>query len=173
MNETIAKVISSIKQANPLMYVASGAEDFVKVWAEYKYDALAKTSYFKKLRSLEKKEKLVIVATMFALNAHLKINTNENTPLNLFWKGIITDFFPEMGKRLLNGNASPDPDEQEVIELIRKSDANDGTHYAPRNEQKKETSESVFSKAEKDIEEGLDFFAKEMTRRREIRKGGT
>lgn len=144
MTETIAKVISSIKQANPLMYVASGAEDFVKVWAEYKYDALAKTSYFQKLQSLEKKEKLVIVASMFALNAHLKINMTEDTPLNLFLKGILTDFFPEIGKRLINGDNSPDSNEQEVIELIRQTDSNGGSHYTPK---------------EKPIKSGPGFFS--------------
>jgi hypothetical protein len=137
MNETIAKVISSIKQANPLMYAASGAEDFVKVWAEYKYDALAKTSYFKKLQSLEKKEKLVIVAAMFALNAHLKINMTEDTPQNLFLKGILTDFFPEIGKRLLNGDNSPDPNEQEVIELIRQPESSGDSRYAPKEPPRK------------------------------------
>jgi hypothetical protein len=134
MDEVIAKVISNIKQANPLMYVASGAEDFVKMWAEYRYDALAKTKYFQKLESLEMKHKLVIVAAMFALNAHLKIKMTERTPWNLFLKGILTDFFPEIGKRLINGDNSPEPNEQEVIELIRQVDSEGNSRYAPKDQ---------------------------------------
>ena len=137
MSETIAYLTSHIKQLNPRMYIASGAEDLVKIWAEYKYDAIAKTKYFKKLQSLEKKEKLVAVAVMFALNAHLKINMNENTPWNLFWKGILTDFFPEMGKRLINGDSSPDPEEQEVIELIRQTNNAGSTQYATKEKPSK------------------------------------
>jgi len=139
MKEIIEKVLGSVKQLNPLMYVASGAEDFMKVLAEYKYDALAKTAYFQKLKDLEIKNKLVLVAFMFALNAHLKIKLTENTPWNLFLKGMLTDFFPEMGKRIINGDTSPspDPDEQAVIELIRQTDNNGQAHYAPRDKPKK------------------------------------
>ncbi|MFA4817514.1 MAG: hypothetical protein WC608_02170 [Parcubacteria group bacterium] len=143
MNETIAQIINSIKQANPLMYMASGMEDVVKILAEYKYDALEKTRYFKKLQNLEMKNKLAIVAVMFALNAHLKIKLNENTPGSLFLKGILTDVSPEIGKRIINGSNSLDPEEQEVIELIR--DPGKGNNsYRPKNSSEQKTGPGFF-----------------------------
>lgn len=164
MKGIAAKIIDTIKKANLLMYLASGAEDLVKVWAENKYDALAKTEYFRKLKNLEMKEKLVIVAVMFALNAHLKINTNENTPWNLFWKGIVTDFFPEMGKRLINGNNSPDPEEQEVIELMRKTDKCENPHCGvpEKSVEKRSVTEAI----KKDVKEGLRFLVAEFKKRK-------
>jgi hypothetical protein len=134
MDKTVDRVVEAIKKRRPAMYAASGAEDAVKVLAEYKYDALAETKYFRKLKSLEMKEKLIIVAVMFALNAHFKVKMTEDTPWNLFLKGILTDFFPEMGKRLINGDTSPSPnqEEQEVIDLVRQTGKSE--RYEPKKE---------------------------------------
>jgi hypothetical protein len=56
MKEFLAGIINSIKSAPFAMYAASEAEDFVKIWAEYEYDKIAKTAYFQKLQDMEKKD---------------------------------------------------------------------------------------------------------------------
>lgn len=175
IEQAVKKIMTRIKALNsykPIMGLASMAEDAVKIMAEYQYDRLAKTKYFQKIVSLDMKLKLLIVATMLAINAWLKINMEENNAWNLFLKGILTDLPAEIGKRVINGDNSPDPEKQEVIELIRHPDGKGGTHYAPK-EETGSPKENAFTRAKKDVENGLNFFAEELRRRRTMRKGET
>ncbi|HCP08559.1 MAG TPA: hypothetical protein DIT25_02040 [Candidatus Moranbacteria bacterium] len=159
MNETISGAILTIKDmlvaANIPMAISSMIEDFVKIKAEYKYNELEKTKYFRKLKSLEDKQKLVIIALMFLVNSQLKNILKENTPWMSFLKGILTDFFPEIGKRLWNGDSSPDPDEQEVIDMIRIDYAHEKPSYGPAGK-------SFFKRAKDDFEDGLDFILEKL-----------
>lgn len=145
MNEIIAKALEKIKQANPLMYAASGAEDIVKMRLEKVYDALAETSYFKKIQDRSSQTKLLVLVAAFTGNAYLKIHMKSNTPGSSFLKGIITDSFPEIGQRLLNGKSSSNPEEQEVIDLVRQPDKGGMTRYSPKAEEKKKSGPGFFS----------------------------
>jgi len=127
---------NAMKKINPWLYVASGAEDVTKVLAEYKYDAIANTQVFKNLQGMDLKVKLIIIAIGFAINARLKVNIDENKPLNLYIKGILTDSFPELGKRLLNGDLNPEQIEKEFIDLLKGNKKNGDAHSETKDEAK-------------------------------------
>ncbi len=116
----LTESIRDFVRRNQLPFIfASLAEDYIKRFAENNYDRLAKTRLFMKLKKRSHQEKLVIELGMYSFNAYLKRRINTNTPLGMLIGGIVTDFFFDMGKRLINGKDSSDPDEQEVIELVR------------------------------------------------------
>lgn len=125
------KIRQILKKLDLPFAIASVAEDYVKRFAEAKYDRLAQTKIFKKLKNLEERERLMIELAFYSLNIFIKKNMPTTTPLGIFAQGIITDFFPEMGKRLINGGSSHDPDEQEVIQLVREP-SKGSNYYAPK-----------------------------------------
>jgi len=94
--------------------LSSLGEDYTKRFLESKYDQLAKTKLFQSLKNRSQKEKLLIEFAFYVFNSFLKQNTSEATPFRAYFRGIATDFFPEMGKRLINGDT---PEGKEVIEL--------------------------------------------------------
>jgi hypothetical protein len=119
MNVMIDKAIKEIRgylsDMNIPFLIASEAEDYIKRIAEAKYDKLAETSLFRKLKNRDEKEKLLIEFMFYLLNAFIKKNMRGDTPFKMFQKGILTDFFPEMGKRLINRGS---PEGREVINLV-------------------------------------------------------
>lgn len=94
--------------------LSSMAADYTKRGMESQYDRLAKTRLFQSLKNRSDKERYFIEFAFYFFNAFLKRATDESTPFRAYFKEVATDFFPEMGKRLINGDT---PEGKEVLEL--------------------------------------------------------
>jgi hypothetical protein len=92
------------------------AEDYSKRVLEGKYDQLAKTDYFRKLKSMDARQRLLVELGLYLANGFfIQGRLKANTPSGNFIIGILSDFFPEMGKRLVNGDAK---DLDEIFKIL-------------------------------------------------------
>lgn len=117
------KLKNIMEEMNIPFYISSIAEDYTKRVLEAKYDKLAETRLFQRLKNMEERERMLLEFAFYALNASLK-NRNRigvESSLKMYFKGIAEDFFPEMGKRLINGDTL---EGKEVIELVCDSTSN-------------------------------------------------
>lgn len=174
MNDLIGNAMSKVNSAlkkvgfpQGLAFLsASIAEDYTKRILEAKYDRLAKTALFQGLKDLKKRQRLVIEFAFYILSAWLKQNLSESSAIKAYIKGITSDFFPEMGKRLINGDT---PEGREVIKLAYNNHQT-GTYEEAKQSGTEE--KSVFKRAAKDAEDGLDFVIETLKKRRAKRQKG-
>lgn len=160
------KIEQYVKSLNLPFVVSSLAEDYTKRFAEAKYDQLAKTKFFSRLKDLEKRDRFIIELGFYSFNAWAKTKINRNTPTGMFFQGIVSDFFPEMGKRLINGQNSSDPEEQEIIELVRQP-GGESNYYAPKE------NKSAFQAAHEDLNDWLKERLERKRRQRNERNAKT
>lgn len=92
-------------------------EDYSKRLLEGQYDHLAKTDFFAKLKKLDTRQRLGVEFAIYLVNATIvQGRFNPKSPAARCLFGILSDCFPEMGKRILNGDATTDP--QELINKL-------------------------------------------------------
>lgn len=89
-----------------LLMVASVAEDYTKRFLEYQYDALGNSDVFRVLRKMDIRKRLALEFALYLLNATVKMRAKGNTPLTAYAKGVLSDSIPEIGKRIINGDAA-------------------------------------------------------------------
>jgi len=127
ISNAVERVRGNMRSLGIPDHISSIVEDYTKRFMESKYDRLAQTKLFQSLKNRSDQEKYFIEFAFYVGNSFLKQNTSESTPLKAYFRGIATDFFPEMGKRLINGDT---PEGKEVLALTYDQPSNSYA-YAP------------------------------------------
>lgn len=95
---------------------------------EKKYDKAFKSDLGKKLKELDKETRYVIEFVLYVLAAIADRYMSETSPIKKFFKEVLEDVAPELGKRLINGEdnfenmAGNFPEIQEMLDYLVKMD---------------------------------------------------
>jgi hypothetical protein len=136
--------------------------NYSKRGLEKKYDKAFKSDLGKKLKELDKETRYVIEFVLYVLAAIADRYMSEASPIKKFFKEVLEDVAPELGKRLINGDgdcaniAGNFPGIQEMFDYLLKMDEEEllkiiSSFRSAQGKEKSEILKKFFAKATENL----------------------